>query len=68
MLNLRYLQGAIVPENNNSESPPEVSTGRRRDYIPSAYPGSRLPHMYARVNKSSEVCINISILCNYVKS
>lgn len=57
-----------MPENNILESPSEVSTGRRRDYIPSAHPGSRLPHMYVRVNKLSEVCINISVLYNYVKS
>lgn len=67
VLNLiRYLKGAIVPGNNNLESPPEVSTGRRRDYIPSAHLGSRLPHMYVRVNKSNQVCINLSILYNHV--
>lgn len=49
-----------MPESNNVESPPEESTGRRRDYIPSAHPGSRLPHMYVRINKLSKVCININ--------
>lgn len=28
---------------------PEAPTGRRRDYVPSADPGSRLPHMNIRV-------------------
>ncbi|XP_027334839.1 uncharacterized protein LOC113849265 isoform X2 [Abrus precatorius] len=49
-LGFRYLQGALVPESNGVESPPEVPTGRRRDYIPSAQAGSRLPHMFVRVN------------------
>ncbi|KAJ7945518.1 FAD/NAD(P)-binding oxidoreductase family protein [Quillaja saponaria] len=44
-LGFRYLQGAIVPENFGALGAPEEPTGRRRDYIPSAYPGARLPHM-----------------------
>lgn len=44
-----------MPECNNADNPPQVPTGRRRDYIPSAHPGSRLPHMYVRVNPLSEV-------------
>lgn len=37
---------------------PELPTGRRRDYVPSAEPGSRLPHMNVKVlsNLSNEVC------------
>ncbi|XP_054787956.1 uncharacterized protein LOC129293864 isoform X2 [Prosopis cineraria] len=58
-LGFRYLQGAIVEESNNLESTPQLSTGRRRDYIPSAHPGSRLPHMYVRVNKMNK---NVSTL------
>lgn len=53
-LGFRYLQGAIMPESGDVESPPQVPTGRRRDYIPSAQPGSRLPHMFVRVNPLSE--------------
>ena len=49
-----------MQESNNLESTPQLSTGRRRDYIPSAHPGSRLPHMYVRLNKFNEVCININ--------
>ncbi|KAG4923110.1 hypothetical protein JHK87_048650 [Glycine soja] len=39
-----------MPESKDVESPPEVLTGHRRDYTPSAQPGSRLPHMFVRVN------------------
>lgn len=45
-----------MPESKDVESPPEVLTGRRRDYTPSAQPGSRLPHIFVRVNPLSEVC------------
>ncbi|XVE92205.1 hypothetical protein REPUB_Repub01dG0076800 [Reevesia pubescens] len=47
----KYLEGALVPA-------PELATGRRRDYVPCAYPGSRLPHMNVRVLSSfpSEAC------------
>ncbi|XP_061338730.1 uncharacterized protein LOC133285505 [Gastrolobium bilobum] len=57
-LGFRYLQGAIMPESNNVESLPLVPTGRRRDYIPSAQPGSRLPHMFVRVNPLSEETVS----------
>lgn len=55
-IELRYLQGALMPESKDVESPPEVLTGHRRDYTPSAQPGSRLPHIFVRVNPLSEVC------------
>lgn len=45
-----------MPESKDVESPPEVLTGHRRDYTPSAQPGSRLPHIFVRVNPLSEVC------------
>lgn len=48
-LGFRYLQGAIIPESNHDESPQLIPTGRRRDYIPSANPGSRLPHLFVKV-------------------
>lgn len=51
-----------MQESNNLESTQPLSTGRRRDYSPSSQPGSRLPHMYVRVNKLNEVCINSNIL------
>ncbi|XP_020210324.1 uncharacterized protein LOC109795066 isoform X2 [Cajanus cajan] len=57
-LGFRYLQGALVPESYNVESPPEVLTGRRRDYTPSAQSGSRLPHMFVRVNPLSEETVS----------
>lgn len=50
-----------MPDSNNKDSPPQLPTGRRREYISSANPGSRLPHMYVRVNPLSEVCININM-------
>ncbi|KAF7808622.1 FAD/NAD(P)-binding oxidoreductase family protein [Senna tora] len=61
-LGFRYLQGAVVPESNNMESSPEMSTGRRRDYIPSAHPGSRLPHMYVRVHNSNEIVSTLDLV------
>lgn len=44
---------------------PELPTGGRRDYVPSADPGSRLPHMNVRVlsNLSSEVCSHLFLFC-----
>lgn len=44
-LGFRYPQGALVPDKNICHDNTEKPTGRRRDYIPSADPGSRLPHM-----------------------
>ncbi|XP_042488396.1 putative polyketide hydroxylase isoform X2 [Macadamia integrifolia] len=48
-LGFRYLEGALVPENYNASHAPEAPTGRRRDYVPSAEPGLRLPHMNFRL-------------------
>lgn len=45
---IRYSEGAIIPD-NTLLSGREEPTGRRREYIPSADPGSRLPHMNVRV-------------------
>ncbi|KAG2706732.1 hypothetical protein I3760_05G116200 [Carya illinoinensis] len=59
-LGFRYLKGALVPDSNSSLGAPEPPTGRRRDYVPSADPGSRLPHMDVRVlsDLSSEEIIS----------
>ncbi|OIW14660.1 hypothetical protein TanjilG_33002 [Lupinus angustifolius] len=57
-IGFRYLQGAIVPESYNAESPPGILTGRRRDYIPSTHPGSRLPHMFVKVIQKNEETIS----------
>lgn len=54
-----------MPESGDVESPPQVPTGRRRDYIPSAQPGSRLPHMFVRVNPLSEVRNTVNIIINF---
>ncbi|KAL6998235.1 hypothetical protein U1Q18_008361 [Sarracenia purpurea var. burkii] len=47
-LGFRYLQGALVSDEGSDLESPEIPTGRRRDYVPSANPGSRLPHMNVR--------------------
>ncbi|KAJ0037565.1 hypothetical protein Pint_23669 [Pistacia integerrima] len=52
-LGFRYFEGALVPDTEPLVTAPEAPTGRRRDYIPSADPGSRLPHMNVRVSTSS---------------
>nr|GEY80208.1 aromatic-ring hydroxylase-like protein [Tanacetum cinerariifolium] len=50
-LGFRYHEGALVPEKHSEGASInlEPPTGRRREYIPSADPGSRLPHMNVRV-------------------
>ncbi|MCL7033717.1 hypothetical protein MKW94_010360 [Papaver nudicaule] len=45
-LGFRYLAGALVPEDGDTVL--EAPTGRRRDYVPCAEPGARLPHMKVR--------------------
>ncbi|XP_073021149.1 uncharacterized protein [Primulina eburnea] len=44
-LGFRYAKGALIPDNDSLTRAPEPPTGRRRDYVPSTDPGSRLPHM-----------------------
>lgn len=48
LLCVRYLKGALVPDSDTSDAP-EAPTGRRREYVPSADPGSRLPHVNIRM-------------------
>lgn len=50
----RYLEGAIVPDIKSEAGDPGVPSGRRRDYVPCAEPGSRLPHMYVRILSDSK--------------
>ncbi|KAE8716600.1 Remorin family protein [Hibiscus syriacus] len=59
-LGFRYLEGALVPDSKDVVPAPELPTGRRRDYVPCADPGSRLPHMNVRVlsNSPSEKTIS----------
>ncbi|KAL9261234.1 putative polyketide hydroxylase [Drosera capensis] len=47
-LGFRYVDGALVSDRYSMQSAPEAPPGRRRDYVPSADPGSRLPHMKIR--------------------
>lgn len=44
-LGFRYHKGALVSDGDSLSSAQEQPTGRRRDYVPSSDPGSRLPHM-----------------------
>ncbi|XP_057949519.1 uncharacterized protein LOC131144708 [Malania oleifera] len=65
-LGFRYLEGALVPDSDGVPNAPEVPTGRRRDYIPSAHPGSRLPHMNLRVLSklpSEETFSTLDLVC-----
>ncbi|KAJ9169370.1 hypothetical protein P3X46_017573 [Hevea brasiliensis] len=65
-LGFRYHEGAVIPDNDSMVGVLEPPTGRRRDYIPSANPGSRLPHMDVRIssNLSSEVTVStLDLLC-----
>ncbi|KAJ9554504.1 hypothetical protein OSB04_018549 [Centaurea solstitialis] len=50
-LGFRYREGALIPEPETEGLPnkPEPPSGRRQEYIPSADPGSRLPHMNVRL-------------------
>ncbi|KAM5578291.1 hypothetical protein ABKV19_008545 [Rosa sericea] len=59
-LGFRYLEGALVPDHNGALGGPDGPNGRRRDYVPTADPGSRLPHMNVRIlsNSSSEATIS----------
>ncbi|GAB2220416.1 hypothetical protein Droror1_Dr00008066 [Drosera rotundifolia] len=47
-LGFRYVDGALVSDRYSMQSAPQAPTGRRRDYVPSADPGSKLPHMKIR--------------------
>ncbi|KAM7277171.1 hypothetical protein ACFE04_019037 [Oxalis oulophora] len=48
-LGFRYLEGALVADNDNEVNAPRVPSRYRRDYVPCADPGSRLPHMNVKV-------------------
>lgn len=63
-LGFRYHEGALVPERDGEGAPirPELPTGRRREYIPSADPGSRLPHMNVRLFSEVKKEVIISTL------
>ncbi|ERN13654.1 hypothetical protein AMTR_s00049p00109360 [Amborella trichopoda] len=50
-LGFRYLEGALVPEITVCGEETFEPTGRRREYVPSAETGKRLPHMNVRVLK-----------------
>ncbi|XP_077211923.1 FAD/NAD(P)-binding oxidoreductase family protein isoform X2 [Tasmannia lanceolata] len=59
-LGFRYLEGALVPDiSDKARDKIEASSGRRRDYVPSSEPGSRLPHIDLRVLKASSNIVYI---------
>ncbi|KAL5717346.1 hypothetical protein ACHQM5_010364 [Ranunculus cassubicifolius] len=53
-LGFRYVEGALVGDIDGSQNKQEVPTGRRRNYVPSAEPGARLPHMSIRMLPTSD--------------
>ncbi|KAB1209531.1 2,4-dichlorophenol 6-monooxygenase [Morella rubra] len=63
-LGFRYLEGAVIPDSDNALGAPGPPSGRRRGYVPSADPGSRLPHMNVRVlsNLSSEIISTLDLV------
>jgi 2-polyprenyl-6-methoxyphenol hydroxylase-like FAD-dependent oxidoreductase len=48
-LGFRYLEGALVTDSVNMENAPMELSRYRREYVPCADPGSRLPHMNVRI-------------------
>ncbi|XP_068665588.1 uncharacterized protein [Aristolochia californica] len=62
-LGFRYLEGALVLDSSSEKvNKIHASTGRRRDYVPSSEPGSRLPHMNVRVLNISSDKVTVSTL------
>ncbi|CAI0425689.1 unnamed protein product [Linum tenue] len=54
-LGFRYLEGALISDGNGASTTVEPPSGRRREYVPSADPGSRLPHTYIRPLSNSPI-------------
>lgn len=51
---IRYLEGAFVTDANRSPEEQKVTfNGRRKEYIPTAEVGARLPHMNLHILESS---------------
>ncbi|KAM7269730.1 hypothetical protein ACFE04_025227 [Oxalis oulophora] len=48
-LGFKYLEGALVNDSVNVEKAPMKPSRYRKDYVPCADPGSRLPHMNVKV-------------------
>lgn len=61
-LGFRYEQGALVPEVEKEDNVlEEKPTGRRREYVSSSKPGSRLPHMQLRILSQNKFHLNKEI-------
>ncbi|CAN0929260.1 Putative polyketide hydroxylase [Linum grandiflorum] len=61
-LGFRYLEGAVVSDSNGANPKAEPPSGRRKEYVPSADPGCRLPHMYIRPLSSPSSKATLSTL------
>lgn len=61
-LGFRYSKGALISEDDKSTCSPQTPSGRRRDYVPSSSPGSRLPHMNIRLFSDNQSKVTLSTL------
>ncbi|XP_042063668.1 putative polyketide hydroxylase [Salvia splendens] len=63
-LGFRYYKGALVSDGDSFSSTQEKPTGRRRDYVPSSDPGSRLPHMNIQLlsHSKEETCSTLDLV------
>ncbi|XP_042057215.1 putative polyketide hydroxylase [Salvia splendens] len=63
-LGFRYYKGALVSDGESFSSTQEKPTGRRRDYVPSSDPGSRLPHMNIQLlsHSKEETCSTLDLV------
>ncbi|KAM7276397.1 hypothetical protein ACFE04_018263 [Oxalis oulophora] len=62
-LGFRYLEGALITDNDHEVNAPMVPSRYRREYVPCADPGSRLPHMNVKVlSKLDEIDLVYAIV------
>ncbi|XP_057766922.1 uncharacterized protein LOC130987413 [Salvia miltiorrhiza] len=63
-LGFRYSTGALVSDGDSFSNAQEKPTGRRRDYVPSSDPGSRLPHMNIQLlsNSKERICSTLDLV------
>ncbi|KAH6797782.1 oxidoreductase family protein [Perilla frutescens var. hirtella] len=63
-LGFRYYKGALASDGDSLSNAQEKPTGRRRDYVPSSDPGSRLPHMNIQLlsHSSEDTCSTLDLI------
>ncbi|XP_047972593.1 putative polyketide hydroxylase isoform X1 [Salvia hispanica] len=63
-LGFRYYKGALLSDGESFSSTQEKPTGRRRDYVPSSDPGSRLPHTNIQLlsHSKEETCSTLDLV------